>query len=166
MFMMYGKGYTMPRTFQFQIFSALQADRSTLLQHIGTLDGVNVELRPLLGMTLPRAFRGATLYQVPTGEKLFRSWLLLGGILPIDYDHLQLESVDPESGFVESSTMLSMRVWRHERRVYARDEGGCTVEDTLTFEPRVPGTGTLLRVFAATLFRHRHRKLRAMYGEA
>jgi len=107
----------MSRTFTVQMTSALMADRRTLLDHIGTLEGVNLELRPLLRMTLPRRFRGTTLYEVPTGEWLFRSWLLLGGVLPIDYDHLRLESVDPESGFIESSSMLSMRVWRHERRI-------------------------------------------------
>lgn len=154
----------MSRTFTVQMTSALMADRRTLLDHIGTLEGVNLELRPLLRMTLPRRFRGTTLYEVPTGEWLFRSWLLLGGVLPIDYDHLRLESVDPESGFIESSSMLSMRVWRHERRIQGLADGGCEVQDTLTFQPRIWASGPLLTAFVTTLFRHRHRKLQAMFG--
>ena len=49
------------------------------------------------------------------GERLFRSWILLFGVLPIDYDDITLVSIEPGRGFHERSSMLSMRVWEHER---------------------------------------------------
>lgn len=111
-------------------------------------------------MTSPREHAGRTLFDAPLGVPLFRSWLLLFGVLPIDFDHIGLEAVDPTSGFVESSTMLSMRTWRHERRVTPLPDGaGSRVSDTLTFTPRIPGTGALLAAIVGALFRHRHRRL-------
>jgi ligand-binding SRPBCC domain-containing protein len=115
-------------------------------------------------MTSPRSFRGRSLFEAPVGEPLFRSWVLLGGVVPIDFDHLWFESIDPESGFVETSTMLSMSTWRHERRVTARDDGGSRLVDRITFTPRLRGTGPLLARVAGAVFRHRHVKLRAIFG--
>ncbi len=62
--------------------------------------------------------------------------------------------------------MLSMRTWQHERIVEAAEEGGCTVTDRLTFEPRVPGFGRLSRAVIGFLFRHRHDRLERRFGTA
>ncbi len=156
----------MRRSFEIEMTSDLAADRQTVLKHIGTLDGVNHELRPIFSMTAPRSFRGRSFFEAPIGAPLFRSWLLLGGIVPIDFDHLAFESIDPKSGFVESSVMLTMSPWRHERRVTAREPSGSHIVDHLTFAPRVPGTGRLLERIIKRLFLHRHARLRALFGEA
>lgn len=150
----------------FEITSDLAATRETVLAHATAMSGVNQELEPLLSMTSPRSFRGRSLFEAPVGEPLFRSWILLGGVLPIDFDHLCFASIDPESGFVETSTMLSMSRWRHERRVTRRNDGGSHVVDRISFTPRVRGTGALLARVTQLLFRHRHTKLRALFGAA
>lgn len=144
--------------------SNLAASTRKVLAHIATLRGVNEELGPWLKMTAPRTFLERSLLDAPVGTPLFRSWLLLGGIVPVDFDHLALESVDPKSGFVESSVMLSMSPWRHERRVSTR-ESGSRVVDRLSFAPRLPGTGWLLERIVRRVFEHRHRRLRVMFGE-
>jgi ligand-binding SRPBCC domain-containing protein len=59
--------------------------------------------------------------------------------------------------------MLSMRSWRHERRVTPSNGRGSTLVDRITFTPRIPGTGAILSWFTRLLFRHRHAKLRAMF---
>jgi hypothetical protein len=143
--------------------SPLRAPPREVLAHLSTLDGVNDELRPLLQMTIPGAAAGQSLFTAPVGQPLFRSWLLLGGWIPVDADDITLESVDPDSGFQEASTMLSMRVWRHERRV-APDPVGCRLIDRLAFEPRLPGTGAALALGVRLVFTHRHRRLRALFG--
>ena len=54
---------------------------------------------------------------VHDGQHLGRSWLLLGGLLPFDYDDITIERVEPGRWFQEDSTMLSQRSWRHHRAV-------------------------------------------------
>ena len=149
----------------FEIASELAEDGRVVLAHAATWAGVDDELRPLQRMTAG-PFRGRSLFEARTGEPLFRSWLLLGGILPVDFDHLRFERLDPDSGFVEVSTMASISEWRHERRVTDLPGGGCRVVDRLSFRPRLPGTGAALARLVALVFRHRHRRLRARYGDA
>ncbi len=146
--------------------SELRATPPEVLAEIATIEGVNRELRPLMVMTVPRELREQSLFSAPVGQRLFRSWLLLGGIVPVDYDDISLESVDPESGFQESSTMLSMRVWRHERRVVARSPSGSRVVDRIELVPRLAATGPLLERVVRLVFEHRHRRLRERFGEA
>jgi hypothetical protein len=157
----------MGRLFSFELASDLSADAGALLAHATAMSGVNAELGPLLRMTAPRAYRNMTLFDAPVGQPLFRSWVLFAGVLPIDFDHLSFESIDRDSGFVESSTMLSMRSWRHERRVTARGpdgKSGSRLIDRITFEPRIPGTGKILASVAKAVFSHRHARLRAMFA--
>lgn len=156
----------MTSSIAFEMAVELSADKRTVLEHASVFDGVNRELRPIFRMTAPRAFRHRSLFEAPTGKPLFRSWLLLGGIVPVDFDHLAFESVDVESGFVESSTMLAMSEWRHERRVVSRASGGSRLIDRIRFMPRIPGTGPVLEVVVKGLFRHRHAKLMGLFGAA
>ena len=128
-----------------------------------TPEGINHELGPWLRMTIPAALRDATIDDVRVGETLGRSWLLLGGVIPVDYDDLRLVEVEPGRRFLERSTMLSMRVWQHERVVEAA-AGACTVTDRLTFELRrplslIPGAERLAASLVARVFAHRHRRL-------
>jgi hypothetical protein len=58
-----------------------------------TEEGINDELRPLLRMTFPRELRGLTIDEVEVGVPLGRSWILLGGVLPVDYDDLLLAAL-------------------------------------------------------------------------
>lgn len=92
---------------------------------------------------------------------MFRSRILLGGILPIDFSDLTLLSLTPGVGFVEQSRMGSMRSWRHERQI-CRVESGCRVADTLTFERRFGGR--LAVAFVRKFFIHRHNMLKKHLG--
>lgn len=150
--------------FSFEFSSDLEAKADVVLAHAGTMRGVNRELGPLLRMTVPRAYREGTLFDAPVGRPLFRSFLLFAGIVPIDFDHLCFQSIERDSGFVETSTMLSMTTWRHERRVTPRGDGGSRIVDRIAFTPRLRWTGPLLERVSLALFRHRHARLRAMFG--
>lgn len=117
---------------------------------------------PLLAMTAPPGIDRLTDVPMAPGQPLFRSRLLLGGLIPAGTSALTLLSLDMGSGLVEQSPMTGMAYWRHERRIV--DAGtGCKVTDTLEFEPKVlPGmTAMLIDLF----FNHRHRRLRRMFGK-
>ena len=130
--------------------------------------GVNHELGPWIRMTMPRALRGRTIDDVEPGQPLGRSWLLLLGVVPFDYDDLGIAELEPGRRFLERSTMLSMRSWEHERTVEPRGDDACEVTDRLRFELRrglawVPGSARIARAFVARTFAHRHRRLAAYW---
>jgi ligand-binding SRPBCC domain-containing protein len=114
-------------------------------------------------MTAPRRLRDQGLEAVVVGERLCRSWLLLFGVLPIDYDDITIVRLDAGRGFLERSTMLTQRHWEHERTIEPGDSG-CVVTDRIRYEPRVPLPDFLLRPLLAAVFRYRHRRLRRRYG--
>ena len=115
-------------------------------------------------MTAPARVRALDPSQVVLGERIFRSWVLLFGVIPIDYDDLTLIALEPGRGFHERSRMLSMRVWEHERTLEPAGDAATRVSDRLSFEPRLPGSGPLLEPFIRMTFRHRHRRLRRRFG--
>jgi ligand-binding SRPBCC domain-containing protein len=117
----------------------------------------------MLRMTAPRQLREQGLGAVAVGERLCRSWLLLFGLVPIDYDDITLVRLDPGRGFLERSSMLTQRRWEHERTIEPRDSG-CLLTDRIRYEPRIPLPDPLLRSLLAAVFRYRHRRLRRRYG--
>lgn len=163
----YAGGMPETRTFR----SELRAAPDDVWRHATSLEGINRELRPLR-MTAPAGLRSfadaGDVWPggVPIGEPLFASWVLLGP-LPIDRMRLRLVELDLEGRrFVESSDVLSMRVWRHERAVAARNGGGATLTDTLTFEARHAVLAPVVRAFVARVFPRRHAVLRREFGAA
>ena len=126
---------------------------------VTTAEGVNYELAPLVRMTVPR---GSDLV-IREGD-LGRSWILLAGVVPIDYDDLHLARVDPGRGFSERSVLGSARAWHHDRSVEPLPGGGCRVTDRIGFEPRVPLLGGLQASLFGLTFRWRHRRLRRRFG--
>jgi len=177
-----------------EVSTKLSAPATAVWARAVTEEGINDELRPVLRMTMPRGMDGATIEDVPTGETLGRSWILLGGLLPVDYDDLRLESIDTplyegsdpsqtdtplckgsdpsQTGFFrfqERSRTASFAVWTHERIVEPAGEGACMVTDRLGWElkplpARVPGSGRLAAAIVDFLFRHRHRRLARHWG--
>ena len=143
--------------------SVVAATPDAVWAHVSTFEGINDELRPLMRMTAPAHVRALEPADVVLGERIFRSWVLLFGVLPIDFDDLTLVALEPGRGFHERSRMLSMRVWEHER--WLSPEGaGCRVVDRLSFQPRLPGMGPLIERFIRGTFRHRHKRLRRRFG--
>jgi hypothetical protein len=130
-----------------------------------SMAAVNAELRPLVRMTAPAAWRNCPLAQWASGRVLFRSVILLFGCLPVDVHSLRLVSVSPGHGFLERSTSWSNKQWQHER-VTTSTAAGCVVTDTVTVEGRVPLITALLMPVYRLVFRHRHQRLRRLHGAA
>ena len=143
--------------------SELQAPPDAVWARVASLDGINYELGPWMRMTAPR---GAELSPgtVPLGRRWFRSWILLFGVVPFDYDDLCVEHLDPGRGFLERSTMLSARRWEHERTLEPLEDNGTRLTDRVAFAPRLPGTAAAHRAVVAAIFRHRHRRLERVFG--
>lgn len=147
----------------FEISTPLFAPADEVWRHVTSIAGVNGELLPLLRMTVPAALSGATLDSVPLGRRLGRSWLLLFGFLPVDFDDLTVAERGPGFRFLERSAMLTQSRWTHERVVVPRD-AGCTVTDRLRWQGRIAPLGAMYRLAVPILFRHRHARLRRRFG--
>ena len=151
-----------PRTFS--ISSVLEAPRADVWAHASSPAGINDEMFPLARMTFPKAVTALTPETVPVGTRIGRSWVLLFGVLPVDYDDVTLVRLDEGRGFLERSTMLTQRVWQHERCLEDEPGGGCRITDVIEFEPRLPGIGALQRPIFRLFFANRHRRLRRRFG--
>jgi ligand-binding SRPBCC domain-containing protein len=140
--------------------SKLHSPRERVWAWITSLEGISAEMWPFFRMTVPRDVRHIADVDVKPGTPLFRSYILLFGLLPIDYSDLTLVDIDHGRGFVEESPMGSMRLWRHERRIVdcPADSSAVLLIDRLTFEPRWarPAVGWFIR----RVFEHRHKVLR------
>jgi hypothetical protein len=152
----------MGRRAEFSITSTLRAEPAAVWERAMSAEGINAELGPLLRMTVPRGMESLDLHGLEPGP-LGRSWLLLFGLIPVDYDQIGLARIEPGRGFLERSTMLSQRLWEHERTIEAGEEG-TVIRDRLAWEPRLPLPGRLLRPLVAATFRHRHKQLRRHFG--
>jgi ligand-binding SRPBCC domain-containing protein len=152
----------MRRRAELRVSSRLRAAPDAVWERIVTPEGVNAELGPLLRMTVPRGLDDFGIEDVEPGE-VGRSWILLLGLIPFDYDDLRLERVDPGRGFLERSRMLSQRLWEHERTIEPTAEG-CELSDRVAWEPRLPLPGASFGPLVGAVFRHRHRQLRRQFG--
>lgn len=151
--------------------AALAAAATEVWERAVTEAGINDELRPILRMTMPRGLRGKTVDTVELNVPLGRSWILLGGLVPVDYDDLCLVELEPGRRFLERSRTLSFSIWQHERVIEPAAEGGCRVTDRLGFELKrplaaIPGSARLAAAIVRSLFRHRHRRLTRHWGKA
>ena len=93
----------------------IDAPAEQVWERVVTPEGINDELPPWMTMSMPRGAKDLTVDTVPVGAPVGRCWLRLFGVLPFDYDDLMIAELRPGRGFHEQSTMLSMRLWRHER---------------------------------------------------
>ncbi len=149
------------RPLELTFTSHLAAQPEEVWRWITSMKGISRELAPILRMTAPRGVTDISTVQIQPGRPLFRSWVLLLGILPIDRSDLTLLTLEPGKGFVEQSPMLTMKVWRHERHLEP-SAGGTLLTDKLTFPPRLARSVT--RWFIGTVFNHRHAVLRRHLG--
>jgi ligand-binding SRPBCC domain-containing protein len=148
--------------FELTIASRLAAPAQTVWAHATSMAGVNRELRPLARMTHPRAISSFDA-GIVLGERVFRSWILFLGILPVDFDDLTFVAIEPGRRFLERSPMLSQRLWEHERRIEPV-AGGSVIEDRVHFTPRVAALGRVQLPVFRFAFRLRHRNLRRLFG--
>jgi ligand-binding SRPBCC domain-containing protein len=165
-----GRNAPSPGLETFEVLTMIAAPPGDVWDRVTTPAGINGELRPFVRMTVPRSMRGRTIADVAAGSHVGRSWLLLFGVLPFEYDDIGIAELESGCRFVERSSMLSMRQWEHERTVVGR-AGGCEVRDRVAFElrgplSRIPGLARLLRRVLRRLFQHRHRRLARHFSEA
>lgn len=146
-------------TFRFSRASDLTVGVDVMLATL-TLDGVNAELSPLVRMTAPARFAQRPLHEWPERQTLFKSWILLLGVLPVDRHAFYLHSVMPGKGFVETSTSTINALWKHERTIVPL-AAGCRVTDAVEFRCRLPLLGYLLKPVYEVVFWWRHRHLRS-----
>lgn len=144
------------------VTSRVAAPIDAVWAHASSMAGVNLELGPLVRMTVPRAARGLSLEDAPLGDVAFRSVLLAFGVLPFDRHALRLVKVDPGRGFQERSTSMLQRRWDHDRTLVA-DGAGTLVTDRVTFAPRL-GPAKPAAPLIEAIFRHRHRRLAQRFG--
>jgi ligand-binding SRPBCC domain-containing protein len=114
-------------------------------------------------MTYPQALRRLTPEAFPVGRTAFRSWLLLFGLVPVEFDDFMLVELEPGHGFSEVSQQLNVREWRHRRTVTPAGEG-CVLRDEIALVPRWRWTGGLLAWVYRRVFEWRHRSLRRLFG--
>lgn len=147
---------------QFTISSDLAIAAEDLWRHSVTPVDINAEFKPLLQMRFPQGMDDVTEGWAP-GDIGFRSWILLGGLLPVDYDDLRFIELEPGHHFVERSTMLSQAYWEHRREIHPL-EGGARITDSIEFAPRATVLTPVYEKIFSMIFRYRHRSLRRMYG--
>ena len=137
----------------FRVASVVRAAPEAVWERAATIAGVNAELWPLARMTGEG--------EIAVGA-LGRSWILALGVLPIDYDDICLEAVEPGRGFRERSRLGSCSAWHHDRAL-TEVPGGTRIVDEVAFAPRVPALGGLMAFVFELAFRWRHRRLRRMW---
>jgi ligand-binding SRPBCC domain-containing protein len=145
-----------------EVSSRLDADPDQVWAWIATAEGVNDELRPWMRMTVPGGGY-IDLDSIEVGKPIGRSWVLFLGVIPIDYDEINVVEVNRGRGFVERSRMLSQRAWEHVRTIEPSADGS-VITDAIAWEPRLPLPARALRPMFGAIFRHRHRRLRRRFG--
>jgi ligand-binding SRPBCC domain-containing protein len=155
----------------FQITTSLGAPADRVWEWALTEEGINYELAPWLRMTVPTGItHGMAIEQAPLDEPLGRSWILLGRLIPVDYDDLRLAERGPGLRFLEISELGSSRRWHHERAVVPLGDSTCEITDRVDLDLRSPlrvlGGAVVARRILPALFTHRHRKLRERWGSS
>ncbi len=153
----------MRRRAEIAVSSELEASAEVVWARAIDPAGINYELRPLMRMTVPKGAEDFGLDDPEPGH-IGRSWIFLFGLIPFDYDDISIVRVEPGRGFLERSSMLSMRLWEHERTLEPLGENRCRITDRLAWEPRLPLPGALLRPLIRFLFNHRQGRLRGGWG--
>ncbi|MFC7513805.1 hypothetical protein ACFQUU_02185 [Herbaspirillum sp. GCM10030257] len=147
------------KTLKLTFESEVAASADEVWSWATSVSGLRAEMHPILKMTFPKGKTSILDVQVVPGKPLFRSWILLFGVLPIDRSDLTILEVE-QGRFVEQSPMVSMRLWRHER-VIIPTGAGALVTDMLEFSPRF--AAALVGLFVKRFFEHRHSVLRYVF---
>ena len=149
--------------YHFERSTLLAADTATVWAHALSMTGVNKELFPLARMTYPAGAEKIRPNRRLLGKRLFRSWILAFGMLPIDYDDITIVELDDGHRFLERSPMFSQREWSHERTVTPAGQGSL-ISDRVSFTPRIRLFGPLQHLVFRFAFWLRHRNLIHLFG--
>lgn len=142
----------------------LNAPQQVVWEWATSVQGIQNEMMPLMKMTMPKSVTSLSEVEPTLNEPLFRSWILLLGIIPVDYSYVTLIEYESGQSFVEESRMGQFRLWRHARRVDVCETNpdACVIHDTLTFQPKCLIAINIWMV--NTLFKHRHRQLKKRFN--
>jgi len=139
--------------------SILNIERKRLWDNIHTFERVNFELFPMMKMTTPSAYKIMPLENFPVNVFVFKSIVLLFGLIPIEVSSIRLKFVKKNEGFIEESKMLLSRDWKHTRNL-SNVDGKCKLEDIIEVRPRWFLLKPVLWVFIKLLFANRHRRVK------
>lgn len=150
----------------FEIASDLLASPDEVWPHLLNMESINTELAPIR-MSYPAALPLSAIdpRQIPLGQVLFQSWVMLYRVIPLDRHALCLTEITQGQGFHEESTTWLQKHWIHDRRLTPCGTGS-RVTDRLSFEPRLPGLGPLMAPIVRSTFERRHHRLRQRFGSA
>tara|TARA_R110002072_G_scaffold77138_1_gene180281 strand:- start:8375 stop:8890 length:516 start_codon:yes stop_codon:yes gene_type:complete len=151
------------KIYEFERSSELNASPSLLWDAAVTPANINREFRPVLRMTFPNDTRRIT-EPLVLNQTIFRSWLLLFGVLPIEYDDLAFSEIVEGQMFHEKSSMFFVRTWEHIRCI-TPVECGSRLTDTIRFEPKVRVLGPAQMQLFKLVFKLRHTNLVKTYGK-
>jgi ligand-binding SRPBCC domain-containing protein len=153
------------KTASVEISTVVMAPADVVWAHATSPDGINRELAPWLAMTVPPEAEGFSLADAVAalGEPLFESRVLLFGRVPVETMRITLVELEPGRRFVEQSPMRTLAHWRHEREIEATGSG-TRVTDRVAFAAPIGVFTPALRPVVAAFFRHRHRRLAALFG--
>src|SRR5688572_32077720 len=104
-----------------ELTTRLSAEAARVWAHASSIEGIKFEMAPWLTMTVPRGAEAGSFAErfkdgtLPMPSALGRSWVLLLGVVPFDWDDMVLVELERGRRFLERSSMMSMRVWEHER---------------------------------------------------
>ena len=146
--------------------SKLHSPVERVWEWITSVKGISAEMWPFFRMTTPKGVSSLNDVQIKPGVRMFRSYVFLFGVLPIDYSDMTLLDLNVGEGFTEQSPMGSMKLWRHERRIVPcpSDPNAVLLVDQLTFQPCM--ARRLVGWFIRRVFSHRHEVLKANLGGA
>ena len=139
--------------------STLAASAPEVWRHASSMRGVNLELVPIR-MSYPTGM--AELATPPLGTPVFTSTLWFGAI-PFDRHRLTFVEWDDGTGFVEDSTSILHRRWRHHRVITPLGTG-CVLTDVVDVEPRLPATEQMTGWLVTQVFDRRHAVLTTVFG--
>lgn len=145
----------------FEIVSVLEVKADRLAKDLLTMEGVNYELSPWLQMSAPEEWQTKPIKHWPINRKLFKSWITLFGLIPVDLHAFKLIETN-ENGIKECSTSIINTYWKHERTILKFDTVS-KVRDTLEFQPRLSWLAFILKPIYKSVFIHRHNKLKQRY---
>jgi ligand-binding SRPBCC domain-containing protein len=146
--------------FESQLFTSPER----VWEWITSLEGIKEEMWPFFRMTFPKGVRSINDIKIEPGICIFRSYIFLFGILPIDYSDMTLITLDRGKGFIEQSPMGSMELWRHERNImpHYSESKAVILIDQLTFRPRI--ATRFVGWFIRQVFIHRHNVLKKNFN--
>ncbi len=81
--------------------SKLRAPRERVWEWITSVNGISAEMWPIFRMTAPKNFSSLSDLVIEPCVRMFRSYVFLFGILPIDYSDMTLLELDVGQGLIE-----------------------------------------------------------------